>query len=69
MRYFEIVKPPARHDPRKAAAGKPRSDTITTARERNMEAVQTQPTCGASNLLNQINRLSHRPHLSPRRSQ
>ena len=68
MRYFEIVKPSARHilsdtDLKEPTAGKPRID--------GMKSVGNWQT-GTSTLLEPqdlIKRRSRQPHLSPRRSQ
>jgi hypothetical protein len=67
MRYFEIVKPPARQistdaDPREGSAGESRSD--------GMKSAESLKTC-TSFLLepqNLISRQSRRRHLSPLRS-
>ena len=64
MRYFEIVKPSARHvladtDPREAAAGETRNGAIETVGER----------ASHRSLLDRINRPSRQWHLSPQRSQ
>jgi hypothetical protein len=67
MRYFEIVKPSARHilayPDAVAAPGR-------TARERRDTKYLTanQPAL-VSDSLNQVNRPSRQQHLSPRRSQ
>ena len=65
MRYFEIVKPSARHvsadaDPREAAPGEPRNGAIETAGE-----WASRTSLGS----NRVNRPSRQQHLSPRRSQ
>jgi hypothetical protein len=67
MRYFEIVKPPARHiladaDPRDTAPGEPVDSGIRKPFKPNQPAL-------VSNLLNLIIRQSRRRHLSPLRSQ
>jgi hypothetical protein len=67
MRYFEIAKPSAQHiladaDPRDTAPGEPVDSGIRKPFRPNQPA-------GVSNLLNQINRPSHRPRLSSRHSQ
>ena len=63
MRYFEIVKPPARHIEPTLARERPPGKT-TQSRDGNRWRAGHQFVAS-----NPINRPSRRPHLSPRRSQ
>jgi hypothetical protein len=66
MRYFEIVKPSARHI---AADTGPREVAAEERRTREMKAVGASATANSVASPDLINRPSRRWHLSPRRSQ
>ena len=66
MRYIEIVRPSADTFNRRR---RNRSCSGRTARWRDMDTAGANDLSLVSNSVNQINRPSRRPHLSPQRSQ